>query len=65
MVQGHQTFSTGIELVECFGSTSELAVLVVLAHKSLDHTDGADVLLHTLVQLVVLYEDLLEQTRHA
>ena len=65
MVPGHQALGLYIQPIQVVGSTGELLVLVVFAHKGLYQSDGADVLLHALVQFVVLRKHLLEQSCHA
>ena len=65
MIHGHQPLGLDIQLIQAFCSTGKLFVLIVLTYERLHHTDGGDVLLHALVQIIVFYKNLLEQACHS
>ena len=60
VIEGKQALCLDGELVEHVAGLVELLALVAFAHKGLYHADGADVLLHAGVQVVVTAEDLVE-----
>ena len=59
-VEGQQALGLDRQIIEAFRRLCELAVLIALPHKGLDHPDGGHVLLHAGVQIVVLPEHLVE-----
>ena len=60
VVEGQQALSLDEQIVQVLGGPGELLVLIVLPDKGLDHPNGGDILLDAGVQIVILFEHLVE-----
>ena len=63
VVQRHIGFRLDKHPIDRFRRFGKLGALIVLAHEGLDHADGADVLLHAGVQVVIFAEHAVENLR--